>query len=231
MDDIGIVVDEKDGCPCTNPGSVDVTPVGPLSLCTGIAGTLSASAEGGTEPLSYQWTLDGSPVSGATGAVFSATSLVAGTHNYNCRVTGSGCSGYTEDSQAVAITWNGCTAPPEVSGNAAHHLQASRNAGSVNLVFEDVGAAHYQLYVSNSPDTSDFKVSDSIYGNKDCSWSVWADGGEMLTVSGLTLEAGITGSTAVLYFLVTGDNGPGAEGPLGQSSDGTPRTADGPCDP
>jgi len=231
VDDIGIVVDEKDGCPCTNPSLVDVTPVGPLSLCTGIAQTLSASAEGGTEPLSYQWTLDGSPVAGATSAAFSATSLVAGTHDYNCRVTGSGCSGYTEDPQAVAVTWSDCAAPPEVSGDAAHHLKATRNAGWVNLDFEDVGAAHYQIYVSNSPVTSDFRVSDPLYGNKDCSWSGWADGGEMLAVSGLTLETGITGSTAVLYFLVTGDNGAGAEGPLGLSSDGAPRTADGTCDP
>jgi hypothetical protein len=122
-------------------------------------------------------------------------------------------------------------APPEVSGDAAHHLKATRNAGWVDLNFEDVGAAHYQFYVSNSPETSDFKVSDSTYGKMDCSWSEWADGGEMLAVTGLTPETGITGSTTVLYFLVTGDNGPGAEGPLGQSSDGTPRTADSTCDP
>ncbi len=55
--------------------------------------------------------------------------------------------------------------------------------------------------------------------------------GWIYTAAGINLEAGITGSTAVLYFLVTGDNGSGAEGPLGTASGGTIRTADSICDP
>ena len=43
------------------------------------------------------------------------------------------------------------------------------------------------------------------------------------------LADGITGSTEVLFFLVTADNGAGAEGPLGFATGPVARTADSYC--
>ena len=230
VDDIGILINEKDACPCLNPSSVDVTPGGAVALCNGISQVLTASHTEGTEPVTYQWTMDGSPIAGATGSTFTASASAAASHVYNCRVTGAACSGYTEDEAPANVAWSLCTAPAEVSDDVLHHMQARRNGSLVDLDFEDVGAVHYQIYVSNSPVTSAFLVADPAYGSKDCSWSAWTGAEEMLTMAGVSLEAGITGSTSVLYFLVTGDNGLGAEGPLGTASDGTTRVADSACD-
>lgn len=230
VDDIRLVIDEKDGCACNNPSSVSVTPEGSQSSCLGVPVTLTASATGGTAPLSYQWTEDGSPVSGATASTYTPVFSSAVTHAYTCRVTGYGCTGYTEDASATSVTWSLCPPPAEVSDDALHHLKAYKNGSLVDLEFEDVAAAHYQLYVSASPVTTSFQVTDPAVGKRDCLWSAWTDAGEFLQVPGLSLESGLTSTPTVLYFLVTADNGVGAEGPLGTTSDGTHRTADSYCD-
>ena len=41
----------------------------------------------GPEPISYQWTRDGSPVSGATASSFIPGTAVTGTHTYSCTIT------------------------------------------------------------------------------------------------------------------------------------------------
>jgi hypothetical protein len=48
----------------------------------------------------------------------------------------------------------------------------------------------------------------------------------MLEAADVDLDAGITGDTTLLFFLVRADNGPGVEGPLGEE-----RTADAACSP
>ncbi len=91
------------GCSGCNP-SVDVSPNGPLALCGGDGQSLSVAVNGGTGPFTYQWTRDGSNISGATGTSYYAAD--SGSHSYNCLVTGSG-TGCTavQDTSAVAITW------------------------------------------------------------------------------------------------------------------------------
>lgn len=88
------------GC-ANNPTSVSVTPNGPLSLCDGTSQTLTATASGGAG-LSYQWTRNGSPISGATSSTYNAT--ISG--SYNCVVTGSECTSGVQDSQATDITFS-----------------------------------------------------------------------------------------------------------------------------
>ncbi|MEW6757697.1 MAG: M6 family metalloprotease domain-containing protein [Acidobacteriota bacterium] len=230
VDDIRILINEKDGCACTNPSAVSVTPDGPLSPCLGVPVTLTATPTGGTAPLSYQWTEDGSPVSGATAFTYSPVFSSGVTRAYTCRVTGYGCAGYTEDTSATSVTWSLCSPPAEVSDDASHHLKAAKDGDLVDLEFEDVGAYHYQLYVSSSPVTTAFQVTDAAVGKKDCLWSSWTDAGELLQVGDVNVEAGLTSTPAVLYFLVTADNGTGSEGSLGTTSEGATRTADSYCD-
>ncbi len=94
------------GSCASNPSSVSVTPDGPLSRCTGTGVQLTASASGGSG-LTYQWTRDGSPISGATSSTYVANDT--GTHTYNAVVTGSGCSNGVQDPTGTEISWG--TAP------------------------------------------------------------------------------------------------------------------------
>jgi len=184
--------------------------------------TVELSTEAGMT--GYQWYQDGSPVGSD-----SATHTAAASGTYTVSYTnGSGCSG---TSTGHAVTISPCMAG-EVSGSANHHLKAYKNGSATDIVFEDVTASHYQVYVSNSPNTSAFQVADAAYGKRDCAWAGWTADAEsgMLRMSLVDLENGITGSTQVLYFLVTADNGFGTEGTLGVNSSGTTRTADTYCD-
>lgn len=127
----------------------------------------------------------------------------------------------------------GATPAPEVSDDAIHRMAASKNTNPalVNLKFESVGASHYQVYVSNSAPTAPFRVTDPAYGDTLCALSAWTgpDAGGMLSLTGVNLEGGITGSKQALFFLITADNGTGTEGPLGFATGPVARTADSYC--
>jgi hypothetical protein len=91
------------GSPCPGNPYVDVTPDGPLTLCPGSGQILSAGLTGGTAPFTYQWTTDGTPIPGATSATYTAGGT--GTHVYNCKVQGSGCSDFVFDPRNVSLAW------------------------------------------------------------------------------------------------------------------------------
>ena len=61
----------------TNP-TVNVTPAGPASFCVGSSLTLTATANNGA-PFTYQWQLNGTPISGATSTTYAA--ITAGSYN------------------------------------------------------------------------------------------------------------------------------------------------------
>ena len=136
------------GSSCANnPTAVDVTPNGPLTLCTGTGQLLTATPTGGTG-LTYQWTKDGSDISGAT----SPTTTVndTGTHAYNCKVKGTGCSTALTDGSGTSITWQSA---PTFAGltsvtnpqNATCTLNLGWSAGS-----SPCGAVTYNVYRSIS---------------------------------------------------------------------------------
>lgn len=129
----------------------------------------------------------------------------------------------------MAVGLIGVQRSPEVSG-ASHPLMASKNGAGVDILFEDAGADHYNLYVSNSPQTHPFRVSSALQGKKACDvQSLAPAGGGYLRLSGYDLSAGITGSANLLCFLVSADNGAGTESPLGADSLGQEITADSHC--
>lgn len=129
-----------------------------------------------------------------------------------------------------ASTWTIDVSPvPEVSDDPVHQLTLQRNGSTVDLRFEDTGSSRYNVYVSNAPGTSPFRVSSPADGKQDCDAAATSIGGGMKQVTGYDLDAGITGSTSLLFVLVTADNGPATEGALGTASSSIPRTADSYC--
>jgi fibronectin type 3 domain-containing protein len=121
---------------------------------------------------------------------------------------------------------------PEVSDDSAHYLKVTKesNPALVHVLFEDVSATNYNLYVSKTPNSHPFLVTVSNEGKKDCAvpGSTPAAGG-MRELINYSLETGIAGSADILYFIVTADNGAMTEGSLGRDSALVDRTADSYC--
>ena len=203
-----------------------VTPLSPLTVQAGLPVTFSAATRlpilgAVTE---YTWLLQGpgepAPLLvSSAGPEYGRTFPTPGSHTLALKVTSDTNfvmkerTGANQDQVSWAVE---VTPVPEVPA-----LTASRNAldpSRVDLSFTDTGATVYDLYVSRHPATSPFQVASPAHGKRVC--------GLPLHAPGLDLETGITGETTALYFLVTADNGPGLEGPLGSG-----RTADADCSP
>ena len=91
------------GSNCPGNPFVDVTPDGPLTLCSDTTQELAAGLTGGTPPFTYQWTMDGADIGGANAPTYTADG--SGSHAYNCNVQGSGCTDFVYDPTPVDITW------------------------------------------------------------------------------------------------------------------------------
>lgn len=91
------------GSACPQNPFVDVAPDGPLTLCSGDPQLLTAALTGGTGPFTYQWTVDGTPIPGATAPTWTAQD--AGSRTYNCLVQGEGCPDPMFDPAGVPIAW------------------------------------------------------------------------------------------------------------------------------
>lgn len=89
----------------TNP---TVTVTGDTSLTYGTGGTLTASISPAGQNYTYQWSCNGSEISGATGASYAIPADTAvGSYTYSCTVTASvtGSSATASaDSDAVTVT-------------------------------------------------------------------------------------------------------------------------------
>jgi len=94
------------------PPTVAITPSGTTTVCTGTNIVFTAGLTGGTSPFSYQWTQDGTNITGATASTYTVTFASAATHTYNCNVSSTGCATTAQDATPSAGTWK---APPTVS--------------------------------------------------------------------------------------------------------------------
>jgi photosystem II stability/assembly factor-like uncharacterized protein len=117
----------------------------------------------------------------------------------------------------------------EISSDPSSPLRIAKAGSLADVSFEDGGAARYNLYVSKSPSGHPFKVLNAASGKRSCALSGLLSSGGRLTLQSADLSSGITGSTNVLYVLVSADNGPGTEGPLGRDGLGESLSADTAC--
>jgi hypothetical protein len=82
-----------------------VTPNGTTTVCTGANIVFTATASGGTAPYTYQWTENGSNISGATNSTYTANKAAAGSYTYNCNITSTGCATAGSDGTASTGAW------------------------------------------------------------------------------------------------------------------------------
>ncbi|MBN2384135.1 immune inhibitor A [bacterium] len=132
------------GCSMT----VDVTPNGTTTVCTGNAIMFMATPTGGTSPYSYQWTEDGSDISGATNATLSRNYATAQSHTYNCKVSDAGACVDITDGTASTGTWELTPGAPVIG--SVTDLNACTLTG-VSIVFTaGSGASSHNLWVDGS---------------------------------------------------------------------------------
>jgi hypothetical protein len=215
------------------------TPASPLSVQVGrpvdfsVATRLSIGSVTNTVTWQARGPSDPVPATVATGTTALTRSFVpAGTHTLTCEVIAD--TNFVKPQKVGAnrdlVTWTvTATAIPDVSATTAPMTVTRRPDGRLDLTFEDVGALHANVYVSNAPATHPFRVASPADGKKDCSVAATSLGNGWLRVSGYDPDAGITGSRRMLFLLVSADNGAATESGLGQDSGGAARDADARC--
>ncbi len=118
----------------------------------------------------------------------------------------------------------------EVSPTGGIPLTVKRNGSLVDLKFQRVtGATSYNVYVSTQASTLPFGVADPGVGKKSCGVPWQNQLGGTAVSNGFDVEAGIAPGQAAYFILVTADDGPTTEGPLGFTSNSTARDADSRC--
>jgi hypothetical protein len=117
------------------PATPTVTPGGPTTFCTPGSVTLTSSSSTGN-----QWSLNGSPIGGATGQQY----IASASGNYTVTVTTSGCT--SAPSSAVTVTANATPATPTITPNGPTTFCAG---GSVTLTSSS--ASGNQWYDGSTP--------------------------------------------------------------------------------
>ncbi|TDX02023.1 Ig-like domain-containing protein [Dinghuibacter silviterrae] len=146
-----VTITDANGCnsAASNATSVTVEPVpiaptvtagGPTTFCAGGSVTLTASATGAT---AFQWFDDGTAITGATSASYTANASGNYTVTYQ---TSNGCTSAT--SGAVMVTVN---APPPAPAISAGGPLGFCSPGSVVLSASATGATSYQWFVNGTP--------------------------------------------------------------------------------
>jgi hypothetical protein len=110
------------------PTTPTITPGGPTSFCTGGSVTLTSSSASGN-----QWSLNGSPLGGATSQQYVATI----TGDYTVVVTTSGCS--SAASSATHVTVN---APPNATITAPASVNSGSTGNAASVADAGVGATY-----------------------------------------------------------------------------------------
>ncbi len=143
------------------PPTVSVTPDGTTTVCVNTSITFTATPSGGTSPYTYQWTENGSNVSGATSSTYAPSKSSAGSYTYNCKVSSTGCSTTAQDATASTGTWVATPGTPTIS--SVTDVSACALSG-VTVAWGAVsGATSYDLYVDSASAVTGITGTSTAY--------------------------------------------------------------------
>jgi hypothetical protein len=142
------------------PATPTITPGGPTTFCAGGSVTLTSSSASGN-----QWSLNGSPIGGATAQQYVATA----SGNYTVVVTTTGCS--SAASAATSVTVNPIPATPTITpsgpttfctGGSVTLTSSSASGNQWSLNGSPIGGATSQQYVATV--AGDYSVTVTTTG-------------------------------------------------------------------
>jgi hypothetical protein len=107
----------------------------------------TSTVSGGTSPYSYQWYLDGSPVSGATSTSWTFTPSSAG--NYTVYLTIKDTAGASATSNTASVNVN--TAPVVTISPSPVTMDVGQSKTFTSIVLGGTSPYSYQWYLDNSP--------------------------------------------------------------------------------
>jgi hypothetical protein len=130
--------------------------------------TLSANVNGGIQPYTYQWYVNGNPVNGATSSSFSFTPTNSGTYNIYASVTDS--TGSTQNSNTITINVN---PPLTISIIASKNNIITNQTIIINATASSGTPPYtYQWYVNGNPVNGATSSSFSFTPNKAGSYTI-----------------------------------------------------------
>lgn len=119
--------------------------VGPVFVCVGSAASLDATAStvsGCAGSPSFQWTLGGIDIPGATAPTYRSAPLAEGTYDYGVRVACGAAPGTCPSESAVAVAVSGTVVPTVVDDS----LRATRSGSDVRLEWSAIGTGAFQAH-------------------------------------------------------------------------------------
>jgi hypothetical protein len=104
--------------------TVNIVPAGPITLEADQSQVFTANSSCGSGPISYQWYLNDTAITNATGSIFSFNGP-AGSYSITCKVADSASNPVTNQSNTVSVTANDAPAAsvPPSSGTSTSRLR------------------------------------------------------------------------------------------------------------
>ncbi|MBK8471322.1 MAG: hypothetical protein IPL33_03450 [Sphingobacteriales bacterium] len=177
-----VIVTDSNGCTASDNATITVSGTmalnlpQPATLCVGSSTTLNVNVSGGSPTYSYQWWLNGNPISGAVSQSYAVNTPPVGSYTYTVQVMDSnGCMGevsavvqvVSQPSVSIAPLAPLCGSSPvsltaNISNGAGLSIQWQANGNTI------AGATSATLNIPN-PATGNTTYSVSVGAGASCS--------------------------------------------------------------